>query len=58
MFKWILLFLSHSLFAVTPASLDLEEQAKDYIVENKQIRIPDHPTACNASIVRLDTICL
>lgn len=32
--------------------IDLEEMSQDYVLEAKQLHIPGHPTACNASIVR------
>lgn len=34
--------------------IDLEEMFQDYVLEVRQLHIPDYPTACNASIVRWD----
>lgn len=39
-------------FGSLPPDVDLEKMAQDYVLEVKQLYIPDYPTACNASIVR------
>lgn len=35
-----------------PPDIDLEEMSQEYVLEVKQLHIPGHPMACNASIVR------
>src|SRR5687767_2469960 len=35
-----------------PPDVDLEKMAQDYVLEVKQLHIPNYPTACNTSIVR------
>lgn len=46
------LFLCRESFGTPPPDIDLEQMAQDYVLEVKQLCIPDYPTACNASIVR------
>lgn len=36
----------------TDSTVDLEAMAQDYVLEVKQLNIPDHPTACNPSLIR------
>ena len=44
------LFLCGESFGTLPPDIDLEKLAQDYVLEIKQLHIPDYPTACNASI--------
>ncbi|HEV8052469.1 MAG TPA: hypothetical protein VGP47_08240 [Parachlamydiaceae bacterium] len=46
------LFLCWESFGNLPPDIDLEKMASEYVVETKQLKFPDYPTACNASIVR------
>jgi len=43
------LFFCRESFGAVPNEIDLETMAQDYVLEAKQLHIPGHPTACNAS---------
>lgn len=46
------LFLFKKSFGNLPSDINLDKMTQDYVLEVKQLHIPDYPTACNASIVR------
>lgn len=46
------LFLWGESFGALPPDIDLEKMVQDYVLEVKQLHVPNYPTACNASIVR------
>jgi len=46
------LVLCRESFGAPPPDIDLEKMAQDYVLEVKQLYIPDYLTACNPSIVR------
>jgi predicted GH43/DUF377 family glycosyl hydrolase len=55
----ISLFICRESSGILPPDIDLEKMAQDYVLEIKQLHIPNYPTACNASIVRWqDTLIL